>query len=119
MGKKKNWRKQKRTPKSSRTKGSKFTQEEQTSENNQNQAEINSIESRRTMHRINKPEDNYLRKSTIYINHSQTNQRAQDSILIEKIRNEKGDITTESEEIKKNHQILLQNTIFNNTGKLG
>ena len=28
---KKNWRKQKRTPKSSRTKGSKFTQEEQTS----------------------------------------------------------------------------------------
>ena len=68
-GKKKYWRKQKRTPKSSRTKGSKFTQEEQTSENNQNQAEINSIESRRTMHRINKPEDNYLRKSTIYINH--------------------------------------------------
>jgi hypothetical protein len=68
-GKKKYWREQKRTPKSSRTKGSKFTQEEQTSENNQNRAEINSIESRRTMHRINKPEDNYLRKSTIYINH--------------------------------------------------
>ena len=65
---KKNWRKQKRTPKSSRTKGSKFTQEEQTAENNQNRAEINSIESRRTMHRINKPEDNYLRKSTRYIN---------------------------------------------------
>jgi hypothetical protein len=31
-----------------------------------------------------------------------------DSILINKIRNEKGGITTESEEIQKNHQILQQ-----------
>ena len=31
-----------------------------------------------------------------------------DSILINKIRNEKGDITMESEEIQKNHQILLK-----------
>jgi len=29
------------------------------------------------------------------------------SVQINKIRNEKGDITTESEEIYKNHQILL------------
>ena len=57
-GEKKNCREQKRTPKNSRTKGSKFTQEEQTSENNQNRAEINSIETSRTIHRIKKPEDN-------------------------------------------------------------
>jgi hypothetical protein len=35
-----------------------------------------------------------------------------DSILINKIRNDKGDITTESEEIQKNHQILLQKPIL-------
>ena len=56
-GEKKNCREQKRTPKNSRTKGSKI-QEEQTSENNQNRAEINSIETSRTIHRIKKPEDN-------------------------------------------------------------
>jgi hypothetical protein len=38
-----------------------------------------------------------------------------DSILINKIRNEKGDITTESEEIQRNYQILLQKAIFNKT----
>ena len=42
-----------------------------------------------------------------------------DSILIKKIRNEKGDVKTESEEIKKNHQILLQKAILNKTGKPG
>jgi hypothetical protein len=40
-----------------------------------------------------------------------------DSILINKIRNEKGDITTESEEIQNN--ILLQNAILNKIGKPG
>jgi UDP-2,3-diacylglucosamine pyrophosphatase LpxH len=42
-----------------------------------------------------------------------------DSILINKIRSEKGEITTESEEIQKNHQILLHKTILNTTGKPG
>ena len=42
-----------------------------------------------------------------------------DSIQMNKIRNEKGDITTETEETKKNHQILLQKPIFNKTGKSG
>ena len=42
-----------------------------------------------------------------------------DSIQINKIRNEKGDITTETEEIQKNHQILLQKPILNKTGKSG
>ena len=40
-----------------------------------------------------------------------------DSIQI-KIRNDKQDITTESEEIfLKNHQILLQKPLLNKTGK--
>jgi CRISPR/Cas system-associated endoribonuclease Cas2 len=42
-----------------------------------------------------------------------------DSILIYKIRNEKEDITTEPEEIQKNHQILLQKAILMKTGKSG
>jgi hypothetical protein len=40
-------------------------------------------------------------------------------MLINKIRNEKRNITTESEEIKKNHQILKQEPILNKTGKAG
>jgi hypothetical protein len=36
-----------------------------------------------------------------------------------KIRNEKGDITIETEEIQKNHQILLQKPIINKIGKSG
>jgi hypothetical protein len=42
-----------------------------------------------------------------------------DSILINKIRNQKRDITIETEEILKNHQILLQKPVFNKTGKSG
>jgi hypothetical protein len=42
-----------------------------------------------------------------------------DSIQINKIRNEKGDITTETGEFQKNHQILLQKPIFNRSGKSG
>jgi hypothetical protein len=41
------------------------------------------------------------------------------SIQINKIRNEKGDITTETEEIKKNHQILLQKPMLNRSVKSG
>jgi hypothetical protein len=41
-----------------------------------------------------------------------------DCILINKVRNEKRDIT-ESEKIQKNHQILLQNPKLNETGKPG
>jgi hypothetical protein len=42
-----------------------------------------------------------------------------DSILINKIRNEKGDITTDPEEKPKHHQILLQKAILNKTEKPG
>jgi hypothetical protein len=40
-------------------------------------------------------------------------------MLINKIRNEKGDITTESEENQKNHQILLQKPILHRIGNPG
>jgi hypothetical protein len=43
--------------------------------------------------------------------------RHRDSIQINKIRNEKGDITIETEEIQKNHQILLQKPILNKIEK--
>ena len=42
-----------------------------------------------------------------------------DSILINKIRNEKGGITTDPKRNPKYHQILLQKAIFNKTGKPG
>ena len=35
------------------------------------------------------------------------------------MKNEKGDITTETEGIHKKHQILLQNPVLNKTGKSG
>jgi hypothetical protein len=40
-----------------------------------------------------------------------------DSILINKIRNEKGEITTEPEEIQKIIISYYKKAIFNNTGK--
>jgi hypothetical protein len=39
------------------------------------------------------------------------------STQINKIRNEKGEITMETEETQKNHQILLQKPILNKTEK--
>jgi hypothetical protein len=42
-----------------------------------------------------------------------------DSILINKFRNEKRDLTTDPEEIQKYHQTLLQKAILNKTGKPG
>jgi hypothetical protein len=42
-----------------------------------------------------------------------------DSIEINKIKNEKGVIKTETEEILKYHQVLLQKPIFNKTEKSG
>ena len=41
-----------------------------------------------------------------------------DNIQINKIRIEKGDITTETEEIQKSYQILPQKPILNRTWKI-
>jgi hypothetical protein len=40
-----------------------------------------------------------------------------DSIQINKVRNGLGNITTETKEIQKNYQILLQKPILSTTGK--
>jgi hypothetical protein len=42
-----------------------------------------------------------------------------DRILINKVRNEKGDITTDPEEIQNTIKILLQKAILNKTGERG
>jgi hypothetical protein len=62
-------------------------------------AEIKQVETKRTIQRINQTRSWFLAKIT---------RRHRDSIQINKIRNEKGDITTETLEIQKNHHILLQ-----------
>ena len=83
-------------------------------------AEINQVETKRTIQRINKTRSWFFEK----INKTdkplaKLTKGQRDSIQINKIRNEKGDITTETEEIEKNHQILLQKLIFNTTGESG
>jgi hypothetical protein len=83
--------------------------------------EINQLETNRTIQRINKTRSwffekiNKIDKPLVRLT---TGHR--DSTQINKIRNEMGDITTETVEIKgKNHQILLQKPILNKTGKSG
>jgi hypothetical protein len=82
--------------------------------------EINQVETRRTIQRINQTRSWFFEKINKIDKRSVRLTRGhRDSILINKIRNEKGDITIESEEIQKNHQILLQKSIINKTGKPG
>ena len=73
---------------------------------------------KRTYKESTKPGAGSLRKST-YKPLARLIRGQRDSIQINKIRNEKGDITTETEKISKNHHILLQKPVFNKTGKSG
>ena len=85
-----------------------------------NRAEINQVETKRTIQRINQTRSWFFEKiNKIDKPLTRLTRGHRDIILINKIRNEKGDITTETEEILKNHQILLQKPIFNTTGKSG
>ena len=63
---------------------------------------MNQVETKRTIQRINKT-SNWLFEKINKIGKplARLNRGYRDSIQINKIRNEKGDITTESEEIKK------------------
>ena len=78
------------------------------------------METRRTIQRIKQLRSWFFEKSNktdkplarLTIGH-------RDSILINKIRNEKGDITTGPEDTEKYHQNLLQNAILNKTDKPG
>jgi hypothetical protein len=65
-----------------------------------------------TIQRINKTQSWFFDKSLAKLTRGH-----RDNIQINKIRNEKEDITTETEEIQKNHQILLQKPIINKNGK--
>jgi hypothetical protein len=81
---------------------------------------INKVKMRRTIQRINQ-RNSWLLEKINKIDKSLTRltRGHRDSILINKIRNEKGDITTDPEEIAKHHQILLQKAILNKTGEPG
>jgi len=71
-------------------------------------AEINEVEMKRTIQRTNKTRSCFFEKNNKIDKPLAKLTRGQrDSIQITKIRNEKWDITTESEEIKKNHQLVL------------
>jgi hypothetical protein len=83
-------------------------------------AEINQVETKRTIQGINETRSWFFEKiNTIVKPLGRLTRGPRDNILINKIRNEKGDRTTETEEIQKNHQILLQKPIPNKTGKSG
>jgi hypothetical protein len=83
-------------------------------------AEINQVETKTTIPRINQTRRWFLKKiNKIDKPLVRLTRGHRDSIPIYKIRNEKVDITTETKEIQKNYQILLQKSIFNKTGKSG
>ena len=82
---------------------------------------INQIEAKRIIQRINKNKSWFFERiNKIDKPLAKLTKGPRGSIQINKIRNEKGDITIEMEEIKKkNHQILLQKLILNKIGKSG
>ena len=65
-------------------------------------AEINKVETKRTIQWFNKTKNWFFEKiNKIDKPLAKQTRQPRDSIQMNKIRNEKGDITTESEEIKK------------------
>jgi hypothetical protein len=83
-------------------------------------AEINQIQTKRTLQRINKTKSWFFEKiNKIDKSLARLTRGHRDSTQIYKIRSEKGDITTETMENLKNHQIVLQKLILNKIGKSG
>ena len=81
-------------------------------------AEINQVETKRTIQRINQTRSWFFEKiNKIDKLLARLTKWYRDSIIIDKIRNELGDITTKLGEIQKNDQILHQK--LNKTGKHG
>jgi hypothetical protein len=69
--------------------------------NNQTQGEINQVETRRTIQRINQTRSWFIEKiNKIDKPLARLTRGHRESILINEIRNEKGDITTDPEEIQ-------------------
>jgi hypothetical protein len=80
-------------------------------------AEINQVETKGTIQRINQTRSWFFEKiKKIDTPLAKLSRGHRDRILINKIRNERRDKTTETKEIQK---ILLKKTIFNKTGKSG
>jgi hypothetical protein len=88
-------------------------------------AKINQVETKGTTQIINQARSWFFEKiNKIDKPLARQTRGHRDSILINKIRNEKEDITTETKENppppqKKNHQIPLQKPTLNKTGKSG
>jgi hypothetical protein len=83
-------------------------------------AEINQVETKRTIKRSNKPGAGSLRRNNKIDKPLAILTRGhRDSILINKIRNEKGDITTETVEIQKKSSYPTTKAFLNKTGKTG
>jgi hypothetical protein len=86
------------TSESSRTKRSKHSKE---ATGNKLRAEINQLETKRTVQRINKSKSWFFEKINNTEKHlTKLSKGHRGSIQINKIRNENGDITTETEKIK-------------------
>jgi hypothetical protein len=78
------------------------------------------VDIKRTIQRINQTRSWFLEKIyKIDKPLARLTRGHMDCNLNNKIRNEKGDITTEHKEIQNHHQILLQKAILNKTGKTG
>jgi hypothetical protein len=77
------------------------------------------LKQKRTIQRNNKTRSWFYEKNQQDKPVARLTRMYRDSIQINKIRKEKGDTTTESEEILKIHQILLQKPILNPTGISG
>ena len=101
------------TPKSSRTKESKFTQEEQKAGNKKLRGEINQVETRRTIQRINQSRSWFFEKIKMIDKPlARLTKGHRESILINKIINEKGDITTDPEEIQNTIRSFYKRLYF-------
>ena len=82
--------------------------------------EINQVETRRTIQRINQTRSWFFEKiNKIDKPLARLTKGHRDKILINKIRNEKGDITTEPEEIQNIIISHNKKAILNKTGKPG
>ena len=82
--------------------------------------EINQVETRRTNQRINQTRIWFFEKiNKIDKPLARLTRGHRESILNNKIRNEKGNITTDPEKNPKHHQILLQKAILNKNAKPG
>jgi hypothetical protein len=90
------------TPKSSRKKGSKFTKRRKQKEIIKLRAEINQVETKRTIQRSNQTTSwSFEKINKIDKPLARQTKGHRESILINKLKNQKGNITTESEEIQK------------------